>query len=117
MVGGDACQGFFPHCAGEQLCRYACGRAKQLKAEIETRNMKEITEKDIVMDYNPKSKNNFLTWKAGIYKMRPIFTPIYKGDKVVDTIETNGLCSMFHILGFGATEEEARDRALQFVTK
>jgi hypothetical protein len=79
--------------------------------------MTQITAEDIIIDHNPKSQNEFLIWKAGVYKMRPLFAPIYQGDKVVDTVETKSLCRIFHILGFGATEKDARDRALQFVTK
>ena len=62
--------------------------------------------------HSPDGINDFLRHQFGIEVTRPLHRPLYVGKAVVDTVETNALTTVFHLLGWGKTKAAARAMAL-----
>lgn len=75
-------------------------------------NMPTKTNIDLTYRHFPDSPNEFLRHQFGIEVLRPLRRPLYVGRVVVDTVETNSLTTVFHLLGYSATKAKAKAAAL-----
>lgn len=69
----------------------------------------------LIARHQPEARHEFLRFQFGLMQLRPQTSPVYDaaGEKVIDERPCDHLCEVFTVLGYGSTEEEARNMAVR----